>query len=184
MFDINFETPQPMQEHALYMQAALREAHKALDNEEVPIGAVVVHDGRIIGRGYNQIELLQDPTAHAEILAIGAAAEHLGSWRLHECTLYVTLEPCMMCLGASLQSRINTIVYGAADSRFGALETQQYKETAEGAYRRWPVVVGAVLQEECKAIIQLFFKGIRAKNKALKKERQQQALLDEQSNTE
>jgi len=152
-------------EHLHFMEAAFNEAQKALENDEVPIGAVVVHKGVIIGRGFNQIETLQDATAHAETIALGAAASSLGSWRLHECTLYVTLEPCMMCLGASLQSRVDTIVYGASDNRFGALEDKKYQKGAEAAYRRWPNVIGGIMQEECKALIQHFFQEIRKRNK-------------------
>ncbi len=152
-----------------FMRAALREAEKAFENEEVPIGAVVVHNNRIVGRGYNMIEKIQDATAHAEVIAIGAAAKEVGSWRLHECTLFVTLEPCMMCLGASLQSRVNRIVFGASDSRFGAVTTRSYQENAEEAYKRWPSVTEGVLAEKCKELIQSFFKKIRKKAKEKKK---------------
>lgn len=159
------ESTDAQAEHYRFMEAAYNEALKALKNEEVPIGAVVVHNGAIIGRGYNQIEKLQDATAHAETIALGAAANALESWRLHECTLYVTLEPCMMCLGASLQSRVDTIVYGATDSRFGALEKPEHKEAAEDAYRRWPTVIGGIMKDECREIIQGFFQEIRKRNK-------------------
>ncbi len=152
-----------------FMQAALREAERAFENEEVPIGAVVVHNNRIVGRGYNMIEKIQDATAHAEVIAIGAAAKEVGSWRLHECTLFVTLEPCLMCLGASLQSRVQRIVFGASDSRFGAVSTHDYKDSAEEAYRRWPEVTEGVLADECREIIQTFFRKIRKKAKENKK---------------
>lgn len=168
--EIYFEEEHPTLNHNLFMQLAFREAEKALQNEEVPIGAVVVYDGQVIGKGYNQIELLQDATAHAEILAIGAASEQRKTWRLNDCTLYVTLEPCMMCLGAILQSRIERIVYAASDNRFGAIESSIYKETAEAAYRRWPEVVGGIMKEESKAMIQQFFKSIRVKNKKAKED--------------
>lgn len=174
--EIYFDEERPTLNHNLYMKAAFREAEKALANDEVPIGAVIVHDGQIIGKGYNQIELLQDATAHAEILAIGAASEARETWRLNDCTLYVTLEPCMMCLGAILQSRIERVVYAASDNRFGAIESSIYRETAELAYKRWPEVIGGVLQEESRAMIQHFFKGIRAKNKAAKKAMKEQEL--------
>ncbi len=149
-----------------FMEAALREAGNAFANEEVPIGAVVVLENKIIGRGFNMIEKMQDATAHAEVIAIGAAAKEAGSWRLHECTLYVTLEPCMMCLGASLQSRVKRIVFGASDNRFGALVTSQHRDVAEKAYRRWPEVTGGIMAEESKELIQSFFKIVREKAKA------------------
>ena len=169
MIEYYNETPSPIfsEEHTQFMVAAFREAEKALANDEVPIGAVVVHKGRIVGRGYNQIEKLQDATAHAETIALGAAASSLESWRLHECTLYVTLEPCMMCLGASLQSRVDTIVYGATDNRFGAISKTEYRRGAESAYRRWPTVIGGVMHDECKELIQSFFRMVRKRNKEL-----------------
>ena len=103
----------------LYMCQALKEAWKAFDQEEVPVGAVVVFQGSIIGRGYNQVETLQDATAHAEIVAIGAASSFLSNWRLEECTLYTTIEPCLMCAGACLLSRLKRVVWGAPDIRHG-----------------------------------------------------------------
>ena len=105
------------------MESALREAEQALKRKEVPIGAVIVHKSRIIGRGYNQIETLQDPTAHAEMIAITAAAGDLGNRRLEECTLYVTLEPCAMCAGAIVLARIPRVVFGATDPKAGACGT-------------------------------------------------------------
>ena len=105
---------------AAYMRLALREALCAFEQGEVPVGAVVVHRGRVIGRGHNRRESLHDPTAHAEMLAITAAAESLQSWRLEETVLYVTLEPCPMCAGAIVNSRIPRLVYGAADPKAGA----------------------------------------------------------------
>lgn len=102
------------------MRAALREARAAEALDEVPVGCVIVHEGAIIGRGHNQVEQLQDATAHAEIVAIGAASTALQSWRLGECTLYVTLEPCAMCAGAMVLARVGRLVYGAADPKAGA----------------------------------------------------------------
>src|SRR5439155_3572097 len=102
------------------MQAALREARLAGEAGEVPIGCVIVHQGTIVGRGHNQTETLQDATAHAEILAVGAASNALGTWRLGECTLYVTLEPCAMCAGAVVLARLGRLVYGAPDPKAGA----------------------------------------------------------------
>jgi tRNA(adenine34) deaminase len=151
-------------EHEYYMNLALQEALKALDEGEVPIGAVIIHESSVIGRGYNRIEALNDATAHAEIIAISAATASLDTWRLNGSTLYVTLEPCLMCLGAILQSRIETVVFGAGDSRFGAIETYSYREKAEQAYRRFPQTVGNILENECRSLIQSFFKKIRKKS--------------------
>ena len=102
------------------MRAALREAGASAAADEVPVGCVIVHEGLVIARGHNQVEGLQDATAHAEILAIGAASNALGSWRLHECTMYVTLEPCSMCAGAIILARVGRLVYGAHDPKAGA----------------------------------------------------------------
>ena len=102
------------------MRLALAEARRALDEGEVPIGCVIVHEGAVIGRGHNQVERLNDATAHAEILAIGAASAALGTWRLSECTLYATLEPCAMCAGAIVLARVGRVVYGAHDPKAGA----------------------------------------------------------------
>jgi tRNA(adenine34) deaminase len=155
--------------HEYYMKTACREALKAYDNNEVPVGAVVVFEDRIIGRGYNQVEMLQDATAHAEIIALGAAAHSLGTWRLNTCRLYVTLEPCMMCLGAVLQSRVEEVVYAAGDSRFGALENTVYRESALSAYRRWPKITSGVCRDESRALIQDFFRKIREQKKTEKR---------------
>lgn len=103
-----------------FMREALKEAQKAFDADEVPVGAVLVHNNRIIARGYNQVELLQDATAHAEMICLSAGAESLGNWRLAETTLYCTLEPCCMCAGALLASRVKRLVWGAPDLRLGA----------------------------------------------------------------
>ena len=102
------------------MFAALQEAEKALDDLEVPVGAVVVKDNKIIGRGYNQIEKLKDATAHAEMIALTAAANHISNWRLNKCSIYVSLEPCIMCTGAMLAARIEELYFAAFDPKFGA----------------------------------------------------------------
>src|SRR5437773_2287618 len=107
--------------HEAYMRMAYQEAEAALAENEVPIGAVIVHDERVIASAHNQREQLRDPTAHAEMIAITQAAEAVGSWRLEDCTLYVTLEPCPMCAGAILQARIPLVVYGATDPKAGAV---------------------------------------------------------------
>ncbi len=112
--------PVQMTEDEKWMYEALKEAQKAYEVKEVPVGAVIVLNNRIIGRGYNQVEMLQDATAHAELLAIGSASQYLSSWRLEECTLYTSLEPCSMCAGAILLSRLKKIVWAAPDLRHGA----------------------------------------------------------------
>lgn len=151
-------------EHEFYMNLAYQEALKAYDEGEVPVGAIIVRQGTILGRGYNRIEACNDATAHAEIIAIGAASTSLSTWRLNDCTMYVTLEPCLMCLGAILQSRIDTIVYGACDNRFGALVTNNHCDLAQTAYSRFPAVIGDIMLEECRGLIQSFFQKIRKKN--------------------
>jgi tRNA(adenine34) deaminase len=147
-----------------YMQEALREARRAFEEDEVPIGAVVAADEHVLGRGYNRVERLKDATAHAEIIAIGAAAETLGDWRLEGATLYVTVEPCMMCLGAVFLSRISRIVYGARDMRAGAcgggldLGGLKYMD-------REVIISGGVLEEECRGLLQEFFVKLREAEK-------------------
>jgi len=138
------------------MQQALAQARQAFDANEVPVGAVIVHDGRVIAAAYNQRELLRDPTAHAEMIAITQAAEALGSWRLLDCTLYVTLEPCPMCAGAIVQARIPTVIYGTTDSKAGACHTL-YQITTDSRLNHQSIVIGGVLQDECRAILQEFF---------------------------
>ncbi len=152
-----------MIDHSFYMNLAYQEALKAFDEGEVPVGAVIVHENRIVGRGYNRIEALRDATAHAEIIAMSAASSSLASWRLNGCILYVTLEPCLMCLGAILQSRLDEIVYGAADNRMGAVETYVYKDTAVLSYGRFPHVSGGIMKEQCRALMQSFFQKLRKK---------------------
>lgn len=151
-------------EHEFFMNLAYQEALKAFDEGEVPVGAVIIKEGTVIGRGYNRIEALNDATAHAEIIAISAATSALSTWRLNDCILYVTLEPCLMCLGAILQSRIETVVYGASDNRLGAIETYCYKEQAQQAYHRFPNVTGYLMEEKCRTLVQSFFQKIRKKN--------------------
>jgi tRNA(adenine34) deaminase len=152
------------QRHDRWMRQALNQARIAFDANEVPVGAVIVHDDRIIAEGYNQRETLQDPTAHAEMIAITQASEALGSWRLLDCTLYVTLEPCPMCAGAIVQSRIPTVVYGTTDPKGGACHTL-YQITNDPRLNHTATVLGGVLREECKAILQEFFAAQRALGK-------------------
>ncbi len=146
------------------MEQALREAGHAFRANEVPIGCVIVRDGKIIGRGYNRMETLKDPTAHAEILAIGAACNFVENWRLEGCTLYCTLEPCPMCAGAILNGRIARVVFGARDKRLGALGTN-YNLLAPNPLGRQIEISGEVMAEECLELIQGFFQEVRAKKK-------------------
>ena len=144
------------QEDEQGMLAALREAGAALEKDEVPIGCVIVHEGVIIGRGHNQVESLQDATAHAEILAIGAASNALESWRLTDCTLYVTLEPCAMCAGAMILSRVGRLVYGAEDPKAGACGSV-LDVIHEPRLNHRVEVAGGVLAAECGALLSDFF---------------------------
>ncbi len=143
------------------MRAALREAHVSLSRDEVPVGCVIVHDGMVIGRGHNQVEGLQDATAHAEILAIGAASNALGSWRLHECTLYVTLEPCSMCAGAIVLARLGRLVYGASDPKAGACGSV-LDVVGERRLNHRVEVERDVMREECGEVLREFFRKKRA----------------------
>jgi tRNA(adenine34) deaminase len=138
------------------MEAALREARAAADSDEVPIGCVIVHDGIVIGRGRNQTEALQDATAHAEIVAIGAASNALESWRLIDCTMYVTLEPCAMCAGAIILARIPRLVYGAADPKAGACGSVLDVIHEPRLNHRVDVTTGP-LADECGALLREFF---------------------------
>jgi tRNA(adenine34) deaminase len=143
-----------------FMRQALREAQAAYEEGEVPIGCVIVKDGKILGRGRNNMETLRDPTAHAEILAIGATSGALDNWRLDGCTLYATLEPCPMCAGAILNGRISKVVYGSRDKRLGALGSA-YDILEGNPLNREIEVVGGVLGEECLDILRAFFQDLR-----------------------
>jgi tRNA(adenine34) deaminase len=154
----------PLDPHEAWMRRALLQARCAFEAEEVPIGAVVVHQGRVIGEGWNQREELKDPTAHAEMIAITQAAQALDSWRLIDCTLYVTLEPCPMCAGAIVQARIPQVVYGTADPKAGACHTL-YRITEDARLNHRATVIGGVLQPECQAILQEFFALQRSRGK-------------------
>ena len=149
-----------MDDHTKWMRYALREAQRAFDKNEVPVGAVVVKEGRIIGRGFNLVETLQDPTAHAEMIALTAAATTLTSWRLTDTTLYVTLEPCIMCIGAILLARVRMIVYGATDQRYGACGSVLQLANHEALDVSVEVVSG-ILQAESREILQSFFEKLR-----------------------
>jgi len=138
------------------MRAALEEAKRAREAGEVPIGAVVGLGGEIVGRGYNQPIGAADPTAHAEIVAIRDAARRLGNYRLTDATLCVTIEPCLMCVGALVHARIGTLVYGAAEPKSGAIVSTVSAGELPGLNHRFAVVAG-VLEEECRALVQEFF---------------------------
>ncbi|GEL78288.1 tRNA-specific adenosine deaminase [Tenuibacillus multivorans] len=148
--------------HEYYMKEAIKEAKKAEDIREVPIGAVIVHHGDIIARGYNQRETTQLSHSHAEIIAIEQANQAIGSWRLEECTLYVTLEPCPMCAGAIVQARIPHVVYGASDPKAGCAGTLM-NLLDESRFNHQANVDAGVLKEECASLLTQFFKGIRNK---------------------
>ena len=147
-----------------YMQIALNLAHQAALNGEVPVGAIIVKNGVIIGYGSNAPIGLHDPTAHAEIIAMRQAAQHLGNYRLINCTLYVTLEPCAMCSGAMQHARIEKLVYGASDPKTGACGSV-INLMAEPKLNHHTEVVGGVLAEECGAVLTAFFKQCRSNTK-------------------
>ena len=147
-----------------FMQAALDQAALAKSLGEVPIGAVIVHDCEIIGRGYNLRETSNDPTSHAEMVAIRQAAEHIGHWRLLESTLYVTLEPCVMCMGAIILARIPRLVYACRDPRAGAVGSI-YDFAQDERFNHKVEVTEGVLGEECSEMLSAFFRELRAGKK-------------------
>lgn len=142
--------------HEQYMRLAIAEAQAASEADEVPVGAVIVHHGRIIAAAHNQRELLHDPTAHAEMIAITQAAEAVGDWRLEDCTLYVTLEPCPMCAGAIVLARLPVLVFGAFDPKAGACGSLFSLVTDPRLNHRVQIVSG-ILEQECAAVLQDFF---------------------------
>jgi tRNA(adenine34) deaminase len=143
-----------------YMRLALREAARALDHDDVPVGAVIVHHGEVIGAGHNERELREDPTAHAEMLAIREAARALGTWRLLDTVLYVTLEPCAMCAGAIVLGRIPRVVYGTTDPKAGAAGSV-LDILAEPRLNHRPDVAGGLLATECADLLHAFFRSRR-----------------------
>jgi tRNA(adenine34) deaminase len=143
-----------------FMYAALQEAEQALQDDEVPIGAVVVHKGKIIGKGRNQVELLKDPTAHAEIIALSAAGNYLRDWRLNECDMYVTLEPCIMCTGALLSSRINNLYFATYDPKYGACGSL-YNLAEEGKFNHKIKVFSGIYSNESAQLLKSFFGSVR-----------------------
>lgn len=143
-------------EYEYWMELALREAESAAHNGEVPVGAIVVQGGVVIGKGSNQIEMLHDPTAHAEMIAITAAAAHLQNRRLENCTLFVTLEPCPMCAGAAVLARIPLLVFGAYDPKAGACSTL-YTITNDSRLNHRVHTIGGILSERCSVLLSEFF---------------------------
>jgi tRNA(adenine34) deaminase len=150
-----------MDEHETPMRLAIAEAQRALEHDDVPVGAVIVGtSGELLGAGHNERELLQDPSAHAEMLAIRAAAEAIGHWRLLDTTIYVTLEPCAMCAGAIVLARIPRVVYGTPDPKAGAAGSV-LDVLAEPRLNHRPTVLGGVLAPECAALLVEFFASRR-----------------------
>lgn len=158
---------QPLQD---LMKAALNEARRTFDVPstqlvvDVPVGCLVLKDGEVIGRGHNQREQNQDPTAHAELIAIRQAAEYVKSWRLSECMLVVTLEPCAMCAEAIIQSRVSTLVFGAYDQRAGACGSA-FNLFVSGRSYPLPEIIGGIEEAECERLLADFFKSVRTKPK-------------------
>ncbi|HPS55856.1 MAG TPA: tRNA adenosine(34) deaminase TadA [Sedimentisphaerales bacterium] len=147
-----------------FMKAAIDAAFIAEENGDVPIGAVVVHENKVIARGYNQRHLLNDPTAHAEIIALTGAAEVIGNWRLNGCTMYVTLEPCPMCAGALVNARVDRLVYGCDDPKAGACKSL-YNIVQDKRLNHCLDVTAGVMARECSTILSEFFQRRRNENK-------------------
>jgi len=142
--------------HEEYMEIALEEAYKAYRENEVPVGATIIHQDRIIAKDHNRIEQLKDPTAHAEMLVLRKAAEVLGSWRLANVSLYVTIEPCPMCAGAMHLARISKLIFGAKDEKKGAAGSL-YNIASDKRLNHRILIFNSVLQEECRSLIEKFF---------------------------
>ena len=166
-----------MTEQEKFMKAALKLARKAAEEGEVPVGCVVVCDGKIVGRGRNRRETKKTALGHAELEAIGKACRKLGGWRLHKCDLYVTLEPCPMCTGAIINARIRTVYYGAPDPKAGSCGT--LVNLFELPYNHQPAVVGGLLEDECAGALRDFFRGLRERKKREKQERQNAQQMQE-----
>jgi Cytosine/adenosine deaminases len=160
-----------LQSDHYFMGEALRQAMRAYEAEEVPIGAVVVRESRIIARAFNQVELLKDATAHAEMIAITQAEEAVGDWRLNDCTLYVTKEPCPMCAGAIVHVRFKRVVFGVGDPKAGAAGGAMNLLQFPTLNHRCDVTRG-VREEECRTLLQTFFAEQRAKNEQARKQSQ------------
>jgi tRNA(adenine34) deaminase len=156
--------PTDLATQVAYMRVALEQAELALSENEVPVGALVVHAGRVVAAAHNQREALRDATAHAEMIAITQASEALGNWRLADCTMYVTLEPCPMCAGAILQARVPRLVYGAADPKAGAVDTL-YRLLDDPRLNHQTEVVSGILAEPCGELLTRFFRTQRQQGK-------------------
>ena len=146
-----------------FMHQAIKLAKKGRELNEVPVGAIVTFKGEIVGKGYNQCIQNQDPTAHAEIIAMRAAAKHIGNYRLNECNLYVTLEPCLMCFGACVHARISKLIYGADDLKIGAVKSNLEQFNSTKLNHKFEIISG-ILKEECAEVLSSFFKEKRLKN--------------------
>ncbi|CAM3665402.1 tRNA adenosine(34) deaminase TadA [Saccharibacillus brassicae] len=157
----------PLEDHEHWMRLALEEARKAEALGEVPIGAIIVRGGEIVGRGYNLRETTHDATAHAEMIAIREASERIGAWRLLDCTLYVTLEPCPMCAGAIVQGRVPLVVYGTPDPKAGCAGTLM-NLLQEPRFNHRTDLIEGVLREECAEMLSAFFRGLRVRMKERK----------------
>ena len=151
-----------MDEKIKFMKEALKEAQKSYKKEEIPVGAIIVKDGKIIARGHNLKETKTDPTKHAEIIAIQKACKKLQTWRLTGCTMYVTLEPCSMCAGSLIQSRLDKVVIGTMDEKTGACGSV-LNLLADYKFNHIVQIETGIMQEECKKILQQFFKELRAR---------------------
>lgn len=156
-----------MPDHHYYLQEAIIEAQKAAVIGEIPIGAVVVKGGEIISRGHNRREIDHDPTAHAEIIALREAGKNLGTWRLSDCMLYVTMEPCPMCCGALINSRIDTVIYGADEPKFGSAGSQLNLLQFPG-FNHNIKIIGPIAQETCQKLMRDFFVQLREKKSSKK----------------
>ncbi len=172
------ENSQPSEEDLRFMKAALSQAKKALALGEVPIGCVIVYEGRIIARGYNRRNTDKCTLSHAEITAIRRASKVLGDWRLEGCTLYVTLEPCQMCAGAIVQARMDRVVVGAPSPKSGCGGTL-LNILQNPDFNHQVILEDGVLQPQCTEILQLFFRELRLRNKEEKKKRQVLRMLPE-----
>ncbi|MBC8196516.1 MAG: nucleoside deaminase [Candidatus Marinimicrobia bacterium] len=145
-----------------FMKIALQQAQIAYDKNETPVGAIIVHEGKIIGKGFNQVEKLQDATAHAEIIAITSAENTIGNWRLKNCDIYVTLEPCIMCAGAIINSRIRNVYFGAYDKKLGGC-TSLYNLCNDPRLNHKSGIKGGIMEIDCNWILNEFFQKIRQK---------------------
>ena len=148
-----------------FMNEAIKEAKKALRNDEVPVGAVVVHNGVVIGRGYNQVEILKDATAHAEMLALSSAQEYIGDWRLNECDLFVTKEPCAMCAGGIIQCRIRSLIFGCSSPKDGAAGGGFINLLNQPTLNHRSEIRSGVLADHSSHLLRDFFQSARTNNK-------------------